>query len=596
MNAQRSALHQLDGSHPFRAAVPDGHVDYAVRRRKGARVFLFNFAFAREMGILPQDAPDVLDRRLRDEILRTFSLQIVNEYDIAHDPQALRCSGPRRYMATRYLQLQHPDRRGTSSGDGRSLWNGMLRTRRGCWDVSSCGTGATRLSPATAIHGRHFRTGDPAVSYGCGRASLWDALCAALMSESLHANGIRTERTLAILEYGDGTCVAVRAHPNLLRPAHLFLWLKQGDHHRLQAAVDYYIERECAAGRFPAIADPHARYLHLLDHVTDAFAQAAARFESDYIFCWLDWDGDNVLLDGGIIDYGSVRQFGLFHHEYRYDDVDRMSTTIIEQRQKARYIVQTMAQLVDFLIRGRKTPIAGFRRAASTAAFDRRFEQWRDRLLVERIGFAPERAPTLLADRQFAAELRRFALDYRHFERSKSLIGPYRVSDGVTWDAVFCMRDLLRELPERLRTGADPLPPETFIDMMRSSYASERDVRLYPARRARVRRFQRSYIALMGRAATLRGRSLDATLRAVAHRSALLNRPDRVTGDGVLIAARRLLAGHKNMTHKEMYAVFHGFVAAQGRRAHALPVLRGIACQRMHGSMLQAIRTHSQGL
>lgn len=596
MNGRRSALHQLDGSHPFRDAAPDGYVDYAVRRRKGARVFLFNFAFAREMGILSEDAPDVLDRRLRDDILRAFSLQIVNEYDIEHDPRAMRRTGPRRYMATRYLQLQHPGRRGATSGDGRSIWNGMLRTRRGSWDVSSCGTGATRLSPATAIHGRHFRTGDPSVSYGCGRASLWDALCAALMSESLHANGIPTERTLAILEYGDGSCVAVRAHPNLLRPAHLFLWLKQGDHRRLRAAVDYYLERECAAGRFPETADPRERYLHLLDRVVDSFAQAAARFESDYIFCWLDWDGDNVLLDGGIIDYGSVRQFGLFHHEYRYDDVDRMSTTIVEQRQKARYIVQTMAQLVDFLIKGRKTPIAGFRRSPATTAFDRRFEQWRDRLLVERIGFAPEFAPTLLADRQFAAELQKLARDYRHFERSKSLIGPYRVSDGVTWDAVFCMRDLLRELPERLRAGASPITPEAFIDVMRSSYASERDVRLYPARRTRVRRFQRSYIELMRRASTLQGRSLDATLRAVAHRSALLNRPDRVTGDGVLIAARRLLAGHKNMTHKEMYAVFHGFVEAQRPRANALPALRGAACQRLHGSMLQAIRAHREGL
>lgn len=71
----------------------------------------------------------------------------------------------------------------------------------------------------------------------------------------------------------------------------------------------------------------------------------------------------------------------------------------------------------------------------------------------------------------------------------------------MTWDAVFCMRDLLRELPERLMEGTGPLEPEAFIAMMRSSYASDRDVRLYPARRARVRRFQRSYIRLMQRAA-----------------------------------------------------------------------------------------------
>ena len=53
------------------------------------------------------------------------------------------------------------------------------------------------------------------------------------------------------------------------------------------------------------------------------FAEFAAKLEMDYIFAWLDWDGDNVLADAGIIDYGSVRQFGLRHDQYRYDDVER---------------------------------------------------------------------------------------------------------------------------------------------------------------------------------------------------------------------------------------------------------------------------------
>jgi hypothetical protein len=596
LSPPRSALHLLDGSHPLRDAIPQGYVDYPVRRRKGGRVFLFNFELAREMGVLPPDAPDVLDRGLKAEILRAFSLQIVNEYDVEHDPGALSGTGPRRYMATRYLQLQHPDRRGMTSGDGRSIWNGVLRSGSRTWDVSSCGTGATRLSPATAIHKRFFRTGDKSVSYGCGQAWLWDALCAALMSESLHVCGIRTERTLAIIDYGDGTCVAVRAYPNLMRPAHLFLWLKQGDHARLQAAVDYYIARECEAGRFPRIEDPHQRYLHLLEQTAARFAEAVARFESEYIFCWMDWDGDNVLLDGGIIDYGSVRQFGLFHREYRYDDVERMSTTIVEQRQKARYIVQTMAQLIDFVIAGRKKPIASFRSSPATAAFDREFEQWRARFLAERIGFAPELVPALLADEKFAAELRGFARDYRHFERTKSRLGPYRVTDGVTWDAVFCMRDLLRELPERLCAGVGEIDAGEFIDMMRSSYASEKDARLYPARRARVRRFQRSYRRLIERASVIAGRSFDSMLRAVASRSAQINRVDRITGDGVLIAAKRLLSSHKNMKHKEMYDVFRSFVEAQ-RIQPAKPVTLGSEIsRRLHGSMLQAIRAHREGL
>ena len=62
------------------------------------------------------------------------------------------------------------------------------------------------------------------------------------------------------------------------------------------------------------------------------------RFENDYIFCWLDWDGDNILIkDGGVIDFGSVRQFGLYHHAYRFDDDERWSTNIKEQKKKVYY-------------------------------------------------------------------------------------------------------------------------------------------------------------------------------------------------------------------------------------------------------------------
>lgn len=600
MSGRRSGLHRLDGTHPLRDAVPGGCVDYAAKRRAGARVLLFNFELAREMGLLPPGHADVMDRQLRDEILTAFSLQIVNEYDWQHDPVAARRVGPRRYMATRYLQIQHPGRLGYTSGDGRSIWNGVVNGTAGSWDVSSCGTGATCLSPATAIHGRFFQTGDSSVSYGCGRAELWDALCAALMSEVLHSHGIRTERTLAILDYGDGSCVAVRAYRNLMRPAHLFHWLKQGDLPRLRAAVDYYIAREAADGRWPHLADANARYRYLLDRVADDFARAAAQFESEYIFCWLEWDGDNVLLDGGIIDYGSVRQFGLYHREYRYDDVERMSTTIAEQRLKARYIVQTMAQLVDFLIRGHKKNIRSFRTAPALARFDEKFMRTKYRLLAERIGFDPGMHDTLFDDRIFRQHLTGFARDYWHLERTQSVAGSYRVADGITRDAVFCMRDVLRELPLRyLESGAKSdwmLPAGEILELMRSRYARERDLRMYPARAARIRRFQQHYGGMIRRAAVLQERSAAAMLREIERRSAVLNRYERITGDGVLIAAKKLLDGRKMMKHKDLYAVFRGFVETCRRCPAAAASARTASASRVHDSMLAVIRQYREGL
>ena len=205
-----------------------------------------------------------------------------------------------------------------------------------------------------------YQTGDDSNSYACGRADLVDGVCAALMSDIFHKNGIATERTLAVIAFEDGTAINVRAHKNLLRPAHLFRMLKQSRLPDLKAAVDYYIARQIANGEWSRPAKGENKYQLFLKHVTEDFARAAAVFESEYIFCWLDWDGDNVLMNGAVLDYGSVRQFGLYHHEYRYDDVERMSTTITEQKNKARYIVQTFAQLVDYIVTGKKKAIRCF--------------------------------------------------------------------------------------------------------------------------------------------------------------------------------------------------------------------------------------------
>ena len=150
---------QLDGSHPFQEAVPGGYVPYRARRRSGVRVVWFNFALAREMGLIPAGHPDTLTPPLRRALRQTFGLVIINEYDLKHGPRVSpRDLLPGTYMATRYLQLQHPDRRGTTSGDGRSVWNGTVHHRGKAWDVSSCGTGVTRLCPATATEGRFFQT------------------------------------------------------------------------------------------------------------------------------------------------------------------------------------------------------------------------------------------------------------------------------------------------------------------------------------------------------------------------------------------------------------------------------------------------------
>jgi enamine deaminase RidA (YjgF/YER057c/UK114 family)/uncharacterized protein YdiU (UPF0061 family) len=404
--ARYPRFRRIDGTHPWKRRVAGGFVDYHARRRRDGEVAFFNFALAKEMGLISASHPERLNPALSRAILDTFGLQILNEWDYLHRTRVpARDRLPNTYMATRYLQLQHPGRRGTTSGDGRSVWNGTITHGGVTWDMSSCGVGVTRLCPATAKQGRFFRTGSRTASYGCGTAALGEGISAALLSETFHRNGIATERVLAVIALSNGYAINVRAGRNLLRPSHFFAPLKQNDLGRLRAAIDVFAERQIQNGDWPKLSPGAARHRHLAEAAAVSFARAAATFESEYVFCWLDWDGDNVLADGGIIDYGSVRQFGLYHREYRFDDSDRWSTTIPEQRTKARAIVQGFAQIRAFLLEGVKRPLGEFAHDPALARFDREFADTKQRLLLRKLGLRP--ATGALLARSSARELER---------------------------------------------------------------------------------------------------------------------------------------------------------------------------------------------
>ncbi len=105
-----SRLRSIDGRHPLQKAVPSAVVPYPAKRRRDSEIAFFNFDLARTIGLLPRSHPDKLDASLRQALLDTFSLVIVNEWDEAHGNQPrARDRQTHAYMATRYLQLQHPD-------------------------------------------------------------------------------------------------------------------------------------------------------------------------------------------------------------------------------------------------------------------------------------------------------------------------------------------------------------------------------------------------------------------------------------------------------------------------------------------------------
>src|SRR5688500_4399202 len=240
---------ELDGTHPWRNVSPDGYVDYRARYRPQGRVLFFNFPLAKEMGLIADDHPSSINKDLEQVILDTFSLRIINEYDLEHGtkfpPDSVR---PKPFMATRYLQTQHRNKQGKTSGDGRSIWNGCLRNDNLTFDISSRGTGATILSPGAVEAQTVVATGDTTYGYASGLAELDEMLGSAVMSEIFYRQGIPTERCLAVIGFPDAPAVGVRSAPNLIRPAHMFRYLKQNRHSELKASVDYFIDREVEYG------------------------------------------------------------------------------------------------------------------------------------------------------------------------------------------------------------------------------------------------------------------------------------------------------------------------------------------------------------
>ena len=556
------AIRELDGRHPYKEAVPSGVVDYHVRTRRGGKVAYFNFELAVEMGLLPKGHPKRLTKALKKALLEAFALQIINEYDLIHGTRVPRQDvRPHRYMATRYLQLQHPDKRGMTSGDGRSIWNGSVTRRGVTWDVSSCGTGATSLSPATAIEKRFFQTGDPEVSYGCGSADLQAGLSAAMFSEILNRSGVPTERTLVVIGWGGGQAVNVRAAKNLLRPSHFFLHLRQGNYVALRSSVDYFIDRQVANGEKDLLAPTSKqKYQVFAEKMARTFARSAALFESNYIFVWMDWDGDNILCDGGIIDYGSVRQFGLFHHEYRYDDVDRWSTSLVEQRAKAREIVQTFAQVKDFLTTGAQKPRQAFTNDPLLGLFDLTFNDTMLALLLEKVGFEAGQREHLL--RYHRPLVERFRAEHSRFERAKSPRGIRKVVDGITWDAIYAMRDVLRELPPQYAAGGRP-SPKAFMDVMASSYAKRGDRLLTPTRVRQITKYCAFYEDLIAVAAAKAKKTVRKLLPELGLRALALNREDRATGNAVILMAERLAKEAPNLPQEDLQGLVDGVIRQQ---------------------------------
>jgi hypothetical protein len=340
--------------------------------------------------------------------------------------------------------------------------------------------------------------------------------------------------------------------------------LKQSKLEPLKRSVDYLIDRQYVNKRWDIKPGDKDRYTKMLKQLCVDFAGFTGKLDRDYIFAWLDWDGDNVLADAGIIDYGSIRQFGLRHDQYRYDDIERMSTNLNEQRQKARDIVQTFVQLVDYLQTGTKKPWRAFSKSPWLKEFDLQFRTaCLDRFLYQ-VGY-PEPLRRLLMGKH-RRDVEALFNVHSEFERIKTYRKMIKVADGVHRPAIFNMRVALAQMADYiygLPLDVAPLvDPKEFFGWILSTRAGVKDRKLTRHLARNIVKWQEAYIKLMRKVSA--PATWNKTAKTVKERAVRINHDARITGNALIhIVDEILRLRRRGLSDMEVQTAIEELIAAQ---------------------------------
>jgi serine/tyrosine/threonine adenylyltransferase len=178
----------------------------------------------------------------------------------------------------------------TALGDGRAILLGEQVTPSGDrFDIQLKGAGQTRYS----------RRGD-------GRAALGPMLREFIVSEAMHALGVPTTRSLAVVMTGEPVyreqvlegAVLTRVAASHIRVGTMSWAAAHQDHEALRALSDY-----TRARHYPELTDAAEPHLGLFEAIVERQAQLIARWQL-VGFIHGVMNTDNMALSGETIDYG----------------------------------------------------------------------------------------------------------------------------------------------------------------------------------------------------------------------------------------------------------------------------------------------------
>src|SRR3954453_16154963 len=197
----------------------------------------------------------------------------------------------------------------TALGDGRAILLGEQITPSGDRrDIQLKGAGPTQYS----------RNGD-------GRAALGPMLREYIISEAMHALGIPTTRSLAVVSTGQPVypetvlegAVLTRVGASHIRVGTMQWAAALRDTPALRALADY-----TRARHYPELADAPDPHLALLDAIIDAQARLLARWQL-VGFIHGVMKPDNMALSGETIDYGPCAFMDAYDPATVFSSIDR---------------------------------------------------------------------------------------------------------------------------------------------------------------------------------------------------------------------------------------------------------------------------------
>jgi uncharacterized protein YdiU (UPF0061 family) len=306
---------QLGFEHSYSALAPRFYASVAPATVENPELVVFNRGLADELGL----NPDAVER----EAAALFS---GNRLPEDSKPIAMAYAGHQFGGFVPRL------------GDGRAILLGELRSRDGVLrDIQLKGAGLTPFS----------RNGD-------GRAALGPMLREYVISEAMHALGIPTTRSLAVVTTGERVyredvvpgAVLSRVAASHVRVGTFQYFAARGDTEAVRELLDYVIARHYPDARgadVPALA------------VLKAVAQRQAALIADWMlvgFIHGVMNTDNMAISGETIDYGPCAFMDEYHPNKVFSSIDQngryayANQPVIAQWNLARF-AETLLPLID---------------------------------------------------------------------------------------------------------------------------------------------------------------------------------------------------------------------------------------------------------